>query len=141
MAKVKYTGAGAMVSVDVADDGSFVDVGCSTSITPPPQQLADIDVTCQQDTAADSEPGIEQVSQANFVEPYDYVATKTLIDDFYDSRATKDWKFTFTKGADSQVIAFSGYVSALVPNAAGGNDPLTRTVTITRTSAISYNPV
>jgi len=141
MAKVKYTGAGAMVSVDVADDGIFVDVGCTTSMTPPPQVLTDIDVTCQQDASADSEPGIEQLSQSSFVEPYDYVATQTLIDDFYDSRAVKDWKYTFTKGTDSQVIAFSGYVSGLVPNSAGGNDPLTRTVTITRTSGVTYNPV
>ncbi len=134
----KYTGAGALVEVDVDGTPTWTTVGCTFTITPPPQVKNDVEMTCQQDTEADAVPGIEQLSQFSFDQPYDEAASKTTVDDFYASGAVKDWRITFTDGTNSMQIAFSGYVSGLTPAAAGGNDPVQRTVTVTRKGSITY---
>ena len=137
MAKLKPVGAGAIVEVDLAQDGVLWNaVGCTTSLTPPPQVKTDIETTCQQDSAATSQQGIEQLSQAEYIEPYDYAFGQTWTDDLYASGAEADWKMTFqAQGVTPLVVEFSGYISGIVPGAAGGSDPLTRTVTITRSGA------
>lgn len=141
MAKNKPVGAGADVSVNVLGDlVLFETVGCTTSITPPPQVRTDIDVTCQQDDSTDAEPGIEQLSQAQFIEPMDPTFTPS-IDDLYANKSKVPWELTFKRGTDFElVIRFTGYVSGITPAAAGGNDGLNRTITITRTGPIEYNP-
>ena len=136
----KYTGAGALVEVDVDGTPTWTTVGCTFSITAPPQEKADVEMTCQQDTAADSVPGIESLSQFTFEQPYDYATSKATVDDLYDAGTDHDWRITFTRGTDSMVIQFPGYVASLVPAAAGGSDPVQRTVTVTRTGAIEHNP-
>lgn len=139
MAKIKYTGAGAHIFVDQADNATMVDLGCTFDMTVPPQQRNTVEMTCQQDDAQTNEPGIEQPSQCTFTEPLDYAFSSPLIDDFYASKAVKDWEMVFTRGANTQTVAFSGWVSALVPASAGGSDPLQRSVTIeVDTATITY---
>lgn len=130
----KFTGSGALVEVDVDGTPTWTSVGCTYSITPPPQVKTDVEMTCQQDAQADAAPGIEQLSQFSFEQPFSYVDSKATIDDLYDAGTTHDWRITFTRGADSMAMEFSGYVSGLVPNAVGGADPANRVVTVTRTN-------
>ena len=140
MAKEKFTGAGAIVEVDIDGLPTWSPVGCTINITAPPQSKAQIDTTCQQDTAASAVTGIEETSEAQFEEGFDHAFNNTIIDAFYDSGAVKDWRITYVNDTASMVIVFPARVSALTPASAGGSDFLTRTVTLLRDGPIVYNP-
>lgn len=141
MAKIQYPGAQAQVEVDVIGDGqTWNNIGCTISITPPPQEKEDIEATCQQDAVAQTVAGIEQVSRCQFEEPYDYEFTKAFLDDLYENDTDVTWRLTFVNQTNQQVIEFPGRVSSLVPQATGRSDVLRRVVTITRTGAIVHNP-
>jgi len=133
----KYTGAGALVEVDVAGDANFVQVGCTTDITPPPEVKADVDLTCQTDAATDAQPGIEEMSQFTFTEMWDVGAASNPIDTLYTSGARVDWRVTFTDGTTTATITFKGYVKGKTPSTVGGNDGVLREVTVTRTGPIT----
>ncbi len=135
MAKVRRTGAGALVEVFTASD--YESVGATIDITPPAQVRAEIDVTAQQDTVAQAEPGIEELSHFAFNEVWDGVSV-TMLDTLYAAKSKVNWRVTF-QGTPTKTIVFEGWVSKLEPSTVGKGDAVLRNVTVTRTGAITIS--
>lgn len=140
MAKNRYIGKGGLVKV--ASGNTFVSVGLSRNVTPPPMEKAVIDVTGMDDTTAQTAQGIEQPSAFTFESLHDPDdTTDDLVDTLYGSGNTVTWQIVTIAGAKTWTKSFSGWVSAIVPSAFGGSDPVSRTVTVQRVGAVTDTAV
>jgi hypothetical protein len=136
MAKDRFSGRGALVKIQSGN--TYNSVGLCTSITPPPEEKAVIDMTAMEDGAVVAELGIEQLSTFSFEQISDPADTdEALVDAAYASGNSIGWQILVLSGAKTRTIAFNGRVSGLAPTAFGANDPCKRTVTVTRTGAIT----
>jgi hypothetical protein len=137
MAKFRYTGRGATVSVESTSD-SWKAVGLTRNIAPPALEKSAIDCTAMEDTFVVVEQGIEQESGFTFTclqastDPAD-----VLLQTYYGSGAERPWRIGRTNGALTWYTNFNGVVSALRPQAFTGSDPATMEVQVLRTSAIT----
>jgi hypothetical protein len=85
-----------------------------------------------------AELGIEQLSTFSFEQISDPADTdEALVDAAYASGNSIGWQILVLSGAKTRTIAFNGRVSGRAPTAFGANDPCKRTVTVTRTGAIT----
>ena len=132
-----YTNKGALVKVDLVDDGVlYTDVGCLTELTPPPRTKNKIDMTCVTDTASDFRDGIETESVATFRQPISNEAA-TQIDALYDAATRLNWQYIWTDGVNNLTYEFRAWVSGLVPVGGGGSDGALRDVELTRVGSIT----
>ena len=137
MAKLRYTGRGATVSVESTSD-SWKTVGLTRNIAPPPLEKSAIDCTAMEDTFVVVEQGIEQESGFSFTcLQASTDATDILLQTYYGSGAERPWRIGRTNGALTWYTGFSGVVSAIRPQAFTGSDPATMEVQVLRTSAIT----
>lgn len=137
MAKIRYTGRGATVSVE-STSASWVAVGLTRNINPPAMEKGAIDCTAMEDTSVVVEQGIEQESSMSFTCLQATTdATDILLQTYYGSGAEMPWRIGRTNGALTWYTNFSGVVSAIRPQAFTGNDPVTMEVQVLRTSAIT----
>ena len=143
MAKTRWTGRAAQVQVETT---AFTTpptwtntVGLTRSITPPPQERASIDLTSMEDTYAVVRAGIEQESAFTFSALHDAEdAVDALIKTLYDSGETRKWRVRRNNGTNWFNSQFEGIVTAIVPQAYGGNDPVQMEVRVHRKSAITH---
>lgn len=137
MAKRRFIGKGATVLVET-NTNTFNTVGLITNIQPPPQEKGVIDVTAMEDTAVQAEQGIEQLSAFTFTERPDPDDTiHDFVDGLYSSGNTAGWQIKCNAGTAVWTMQFDGIVTGISRNAFGGNDGVTRTVTVQRTGAIT----
>jgi hypothetical protein len=139
MAKVRYTGKGALVKVNSNGDGTtMLTVGLCTSITPPPQEKATIDVTALEDTVAQAEQGIEQLSEFSVEQLHDPSDTSDdAIDTLYGNGNSVKWQLIFTAGTKVWTKDCLGRVIGIVPGAVDGNSAFKRTIKVIRNGAIT----
>jgi len=137
MAKFRYTGRAATVSVQSTSD-SWKVVGLTRNINPPALEKAAIDCTAMEDTYVVVEQGIEQESSMTFTcLQASTDATDVLIQTYYGSAAEMPWRVGRKSGALTWYTNFTGIVSAIRPSAFSGNDPAVMEVQVLRTSAIT----
>ena len=139
MAKNRYIGKGALVKVNSNGDGTtYVTVGLCTSVTPPPQEKATIDVTGMEDAVAQAEAGIEQLSEFSFESLHDPAdTTDDAVDTLYGNNNSVLWQLLTISGTHVWTKQFLGRVIAIVPGALDGNSAQKRTVRVVRNGAIT----
>ena len=145
MAKTRWTGRGGTVAFETtafSTPPTWNDpVGLSRSITPPPQELSQIDVTGMEDTAVQMDVGIAHPSVFTF--SCLHASTDTLdttIDTMYGTAEERKWRVRRTNGTYDFDSVFKGVVMAIRPQAFGGSDPILREVEVHRTgSAITHS--
>jgi hypothetical protein len=113
-------------------------VGLCTNITPPPQEKATIDVTALEDTVAQAEQGIEQLSEFSVEQLHDPSDTSDdAIDTLYGNGNSVKWQLIFTAGTKVWTKDCLGRVIGIVPGAVDGNSAFKRTIKVIRNGAIT----
>ena len=136
MAKNRYTGRNATVSVESTSAG-YLTVGLLRSATPPPKEKASIDVTGTTDSFVVVEQGI--ATESRFTFQMLYASTEdsdAYIQTCYGNSAERPWRVRRQYGASNWDSTFTGMVAAIRPTAIGGNDPVIADVDVVLTSAI-----
>lgn len=138
MAKFRYTGRSATVSVYSTSGGAYLPVGLTRNIGPPAMEKAAIDCTAMEDTHVVVEQGLEQQSSLTFTcLQASTDAADILIQSAYDNETECNWLIARKRGALTWNSGFDGIVTAIRPQAFSGNDPATMEVEVLRTSAIT----
>jgi hypothetical protein len=144
MAKVRFTGKGALVMVISSGDGTtMLTVGLSTGATPPAQEKSLIDLTAMEDVIAVAASGIEQLSEFSFTSLHDPSdSTDDALDALYVSGASVKWQLvitTLTAVGTSKVWTkdFTGVLYAITPATIEGSTGTPRTYKVSRTGAIT----
>lgn len=142
MAKTRWSGRAAKVSVETSaftSDPTWVDVGLTRSIAPPPQERGSIDLTAMEDTYAVVRAGIEQESAFTFQALHDPEdTTDALIKTVYGTGETRKWRIRRTNGTNDFDSQFDGIVTAIRPQGYSGSDPVMMEVQVHRKSAITH---
>lgn len=138
MAKFRYTGRGAVVSA-VSTSGTTFTIGLCRNVQEPPRVKAAIDVTGMEDTSVVQVQGIEQPGNFTFTALHDPIdAADIWLDAVYASGKSATWRVTVNNGTKYSGRTFEGYVIGIEPQGFGGNDPVTRQITVARTGSVSY---
>ena len=144
MAKVRYTGKGALVKVNSSGDGTtMLTVGLCTSATPPAREKSLIDLTAMEDTVAVAASGIEQLSEFSFTSLHDPSdTTDDALDALYASGASVKWQLIIATLTAVGVTStwtkdFTGVLFAITPATVEGGTGTPRTCKVSRTGAIT----
>ena len=144
MAKVRFTGRGALVKANVSGDtNTMVTVGLCTSITPPGVSATPVDCTGLEDTYPVILHGIEEASECTFECLHDPDDTgDDGVETLYGNRKEVIWQIVAvtvnTAGTTKTwTKAFTAKVMGYKPGVVDGANPIKRTVTLHRTSAIT----
>ena len=137
MAKTRYTGRNAIVSINTTSDG-YLDVGLARSISPPAKESGVIDVTGTTDASVVVEQGIPTESRFTFQALHASTdVTDAYIQTCYDNAAEKTWRVQRKSGLTYWNTTFTGIVSSIRPTAFAGSDPVMMDVDVLLTSAIT----
>jgi len=133
----KYIGLGCVVQVDPAGATSYLTIDQVVSFTPPERSRETVDATTLDDTLQVYLPGIEKFSNAEVKiiwdpDDTDHGAIYTL----FGSKAEAQWKLTYTDGTPA-TWTFKGKVFDFKLESVEHNKPLTATISIHRTGAIT----
>lgn len=144
MAKTRYTGRGALVKANVNNDGNtMVTIGLCTTITPPGASSTPIDCTGLEDTYPVILHGIEEASECTFECLHDPEDTgDDGVETLYGNKLAVTWQIIATTVNSSGTTktwtkAFSAKVMGYKPGVVDGSNPIKRTITLHRTSAVT----
>lgn len=144
MAKVRYTGRGALVKANINNDGNtMTTIGLCTSINPPGSSAAPVDCTGLEDTYPYIVHGIEQASECTFECLHDPEDTgDDGVETLYGNRLAVKWQIiTATVNASGTTKTwtkeFTAKVMGYQPGVVDGANPIKRTITLHRVSAVT----
>ena len=137
MADTKTIGKGTLVKLDPVNGGvTFVAVGCIRETTPPGRERNTAEGTCITDDLEIELPGNEAVSEFTFMQFWAPGETNDeIIDTLFGSKVSGEWQVTYPL-ATPVVDVFSGFVKEIGPEQIVSNEVLSRSVTVSRDSAI-----
>lgn len=144
MAKLRFTGRGALVKANVSADGvTMVTIGLATVINPPGASKVMVDCSGLEDTSPVVVQGNEETSECTIEFIHDPSDTGDQgIETLYGNGKSVKWQVitacvnssgttkTWTKDFTAVVLAYK-------PGPINGKDPVKRTITLQRTGAIT----
>lgn len=138
MAGALQIGKGTLVKLDPIPAGStYVAVGCVRELTPPPRERNTAEGTCLIDDLETELPGNETVSEFEFMQFWEPGQTNDeIIDTLFGSGLSGEWEVTYPLSTPV-VDTFSGWVKMIGPEQIVSNEVMSRTITVSRDSAIT----
>lgn len=118
------------------DDATYVQVANVKKITPAPWESEEVDITCLDDTAENTQgaqpPNYGELSFDYFWDPSD--TNHDLLDTAHTARASHLWKVLFPLAAGDYEREMNGWVKSLTPADLTSKDPIMRTCVVRITS-------
>lgn len=125
MAKIRRSGKGGKVYIDVLGGTSYAAVLLARNIKPPGQSKGTVDVGGMEDTVGSGQPGMEEVPTWSFEIIWDPTETQdAALRTAYEADTLLGMKVDMV-GSTTAVRPWQGYITKLEPQAFGGNDPVT----------------
>lgn len=137
MAKNRFPGRGATLSIDVTgDESSYNALLLCRNIKPPAAGKAWIEMMGMEDTAPKGTPGIQEASEFSWEMLFDADDSQdTSVKTAFDNETLCNFKVEVSDGTDTMTISWDGYITGWDPQGFGGNDPVLVSVTGQRVGA------